>query len=41
MINEKDKICNLMINQKGRKKLKPLAVKPILLVRIFLIFEFK
>jgi len=28
MINESEKICNLINNLKGRKKLKPLNIKP-------------
>ncbi len=34
MKNENDKICNLINNFKGKKKLKPLGVKPTLLVLI-------
>jgi len=41
MKNENDKISNLIINQIGRKKLKPLGIKPMLLVFNYLIFEFK
>jgi len=37
MKNENDKICNLIINLKGRKKLLPLRNKPNLLVQFSLI----
>lgn len=37
MKNEKEKIFSLIINQKGRKRLKPLDLKPAFLISITLI----
>lgn len=35
---DNDKICSLIVNLKGRKKLKPLGTKPNLLVLLKLMF---